>query len=321
MTKKLKAVLVPMNKRGMDIDDIIQSPIDYKISFADYSIIPTDDTTLHFLLLDIHAHIKKDNYVVYKELGKPKPYELYNLTSPSLVEGYNQMRRQYAAGSDVFVASVYASYPHLENTIPISKQNVQEWINRGLPKGRIPNTLYDVEVDLKDSTSYTWFIEDLDTHKWYTGYIKKPHGNTFAGTSFGEFPTYYNYWSNNPNKAKKYSSQTEANDFIYLLGGKIHNQINIQPTEHEFISTTEPLLTNGYITFKWDDKISNEVQETNKDDDVKYIPKTEETDKLWNEEDVETAIIAYVNYMRKVITPDMSDIKKWFSEYKKSLII
>ena len=54
---------------------------------------------------------------------------------------------------------------------------------------------------------------------------------------------------------------------------------------------------------------------------MKYIPKTEETDKLWNEEDVETAIIAYVNYMRKVITPDMSDIKKWFSEYKKSLII
>ncbi len=84
---------------------------------------------------------------------------------------------------------------------------------------------------------YKYLIERKDTNEWYRLNITGYYGHTYGGEPFGIFPDKKNDWTKDANKALKFNSTQEAQQFI--KGQEYLHDIlttDCEITEHEFVS-------------------------------------------------------------------------------------
>ena len=151
MTKILKAVLIPIeinNKQFKGGEQIGHVHGHYQFIYG-----ISNHPRFQLLLLDEEIEIKDDQWYLNK----------YGLIKQATCQfEYDNTKRKDGK-------LILSSYPQLENTILISKQDIQEWINRGMPeyveveienrfvKGNYLNICSNCKKEI-NSTDKLWFL-------------------------------------------------------------------------------------------------------------------------------------------------------------------
>jgi hypothetical protein len=120
MKKTVSVVTVPLSKKGWNEGDLINNG-SLGGSLASYNNKEgIDDWKSVQLLVLSDDEITENDMVFYSHFGD-------NITIKANKEDLNILNK------DDFYKKIIASYPQLEGTLPIYKETVEQWINKGRP--------------------------------------------------------------------------------------------------------------------------------------------------------------------------------------------
>lgn len=130
MKKTVQIVIIPLEKEGWSEDDLVKGPrgfciIPYKQSLPDWQA--------QQLLVLSDDEIQDNDFILFDNMV----WKVHD-------------KKQWEIDTWETAKKVEASYPHIERTLPISKETVQAWIDAGTP-GEVELIVYGT-FDGTDST-------------------------------------------------------------------------------------------------------------------------------------------------------------------------
>jgi hypothetical protein len=155
MKKTVQIVTIPLDKEGWSKDDLVKGP-------RGFCIIPYKQSLPNWkaqqLLVLSDDEIQENDYVLYSTEADNR---LSNSTSlPILCKTISIKENKDSPNGKVYIGStglatiyvdklskIIAAYPHIEGTLPISKETVQNWIDSGTHEEGFYR-IYGLETDM-----------------------------------------------------------------------------------------------------------------------------------------------------------------------------
>ena len=146
MKKTVQIVTIPLNKEGWSKGDLLFTGKSYKISPVNrYN---NHDWKSQQLLVLSDDEVQKGDYFLEKDIVE---------------QGFDKAIISQSGGCipRCWIKKIIASYPHIEGTLPISKETVQAWIDSGTPgEGSVDkhewSTVLNDSITIKHLVKNNW---------------------------------------------------------------------------------------------------------------------------------------------------------------------